>query len=56
MPTYVNPDKCDGCRALDRPARMYVCPMGSMALELFGERKYLGVDRLPVPGASPGAS
>src|SRR5437870_4541499 len=20
MPTYVNPDKCDGCRALDRPA------------------------------------
>ncbi len=153
MPTYVNPDKCDGCRALDRPACMYICPMDLMALdsmigkaynqepdlcwecyscvkicpnsaidmrgyadvmpmgatlkpvrgthsiiwtanyrdgrikrfkipirttpwgtiatfpddarpgktdlkspELFGERKYLGVDRLPMPGASPGAS
>lgn len=127
MPTYVNPDKRDGCRALDRPACMSICPMDSMAPdsaidmrgyadvmpmgatlkpvrgthsiiwtanyrdgrikrfkipirttpwgtittfpddarpgktdlkspELFGERKYLGVDRLPMPGASPGAS
>ncbi len=95
MPTCVNPDKCDGCRALDRPACAYICPMDLMKLDLatakyrdgrvkrfklairstewgsiepfpddgrpgemdvkspalFGEDKYLGVDRLPVPGA-----
>ena len=33
MPTYVNPDKCDGCRALDRPACMYICPMDLMKLD-----------------------
>ena len=32
MPTYVNPDKCDGCRALDRPACMYICPNDLMIL------------------------
>ncbi|KRT72528.1 MAG: adenylylsulfate reductase subunit beta, adenylylsulfate reductase, subunit B [Candidatus Rokubacteria bacterium CSP1-6] len=26
MPTYVNPDKCDGCRGLARTACMYICP------------------------------
>ena len=45
MPTYVNPDRCDG-----RPGEMEV---NSPAL--FGEDKYLGVDRLPVPGDSLGA-
>ena len=33
MPTYVDPDKCDGCRALDRLACMYICPMDLMALD-----------------------
>ncbi|MFQ5954827.1 MAG: adenylyl-sulfate reductase subunit beta [Kiloniellales bacterium] len=33
MPTYVDPDKCDGCRALERPACMYICPMDLMALD-----------------------
>lgn len=33
MPTYVNPDKCDGCKALDRPACMYICPHDLMVLD-----------------------
>lgn len=33
MPTYVNPEKCDGCRALQRPACMYICPMDLMKLD-----------------------
>ena len=26
MPTYVDPNKCDGCRGLSRTACMYICP------------------------------
>ena len=33
MPTYVNPDKCDGCKALDKPACAYICPNDLMALD-----------------------
>src|SRR5215831_1645174 len=33
MPTYVNPDKCDGCKALDRPACQYICPNDLMTLD-----------------------
>lgn len=33
MPTYVNPDKCDGCKALARPACMYICPNDLMVLD-----------------------
>lgn len=33
MPTFVNPDKCDGCRALTRPACMYICPNDLMKLD-----------------------
>ena len=33
MPTYVNPDKCDGCKALDRPACQYICPNDLMVLD-----------------------
>lgn len=33
MPTYVNPDKCDGCKALDRPACMHICPNDLMVLD-----------------------
>lgn len=33
MPTYVNPAKCDGCKAHQRPACMYICPMDLMKLD-----------------------
>ncbi len=33
IPTYVNPDRCDGCRALGRPACVYICPMDLMKLD-----------------------
>lgn len=33
MPTYVNAEKCDGCRALERPACMYICPMDLIKLD-----------------------
>jgi adenylylsulfate reductase subunit B len=33
MPTFVHPDKCDGCRALDRPACHYICPNDLMILD-----------------------
>ena len=34
MPTFVNPDKCDGCKALARPACMYICPADLMKLDI----------------------
>jgi adenylylsulfate reductase, subunit B len=34
VPTFVHVDKCDGCRALDRPACMYICPHDLMALDV----------------------
>ena len=33
MPTYVNPNKCDGCKAEERPACQYICPSDIMALD-----------------------
>ncbi len=33
MPTYVNPNKCDGCKSLDKPACMYICPSDIMHLD-----------------------
>ena len=33
MPTYVNPNKCDGCKALDRPACHHICPNDLMVLD-----------------------
>jgi adenylylsulfate reductase subunit B len=33
MPSYVNPEKCDGCKALDRTACQYVCPNDLMVLD-----------------------
>ena len=33
MPTFVNPDKCDGCKALTRPACQYICPHDLMKLD-----------------------
>jgi len=32
MPTFVNPDKCDGCKALDKTACQYICPNDLMVL------------------------
>lgn len=32
MPTYVNPEKSDGCGALQRPACVYIRPMDLMKL------------------------
>jgi len=26
MPSFVNPEKCDGCKALERTACEYICP------------------------------
>lgn len=33
MPSYVNPEKCDGCKALQRTACMYICPNDLLALD-----------------------
>ena len=34
MPTYVNPNKCDGCKALARPACVSTCPSDIMWLDV----------------------
>ena len=33
MPSYVNPEKCDGCKAQDKTACEYVCPNDLMVLD-----------------------
>lgn len=33
MPTYVNPEKCDGCKGGEKTACMYVCPNDLMILD-----------------------
>jgi adenylylsulfate reductase, subunit B len=33
MPSFVNPEKCDGCKALDKTACQYICPNDLMALD-----------------------
>ena len=33
MPSYVIPDKCDGCKALDKTACQYICPNDLMTLD-----------------------
>ena len=32
MPSYVNPEKCDGCKALDKTACKHICPNDLMVL------------------------
>jgi adenylylsulfate reductase subunit B len=32
MPSYVIPEKCDGCKALDKTACQYICPNDLMVL------------------------
>ena len=33
MPTYVNPEKCDGCKGGEKTACMYICPNDLMILD-----------------------
>jgi len=33
MPSYVNSEKCDGCKALDKIACQYICPNDLMVLD-----------------------
>ncbi len=40
MPSYVNPEKCDGCKAIDRTACQYVCPNDLMVLDKETEKAY----------------
>ncbi|MCG6869612.1 MAG: adenylyl-sulfate reductase subunit beta [Gammaproteobacteria bacterium] len=32
MPSFVNPEKCDGCKGLDKTACQYICPNDLMVL------------------------
>lgn len=36
----MNPNKCDGCKALERPACMYICPMNLMKFNPEIEKSY----------------
>jgi len=40
MPSFVNPDKCDGCKALERTACQYVCPNDLMVLNTETSKAY----------------
>jgi len=40
MPSYVIPDKCDGCKALDRTACQYICPNDLMVLDPVQEKAF----------------
>lgn len=33
MPTYVNPEKCDGCKGGEKTACLYICPNDLMMLD-----------------------
>jgi|GEM_PF-6402766 len=33
MPSYVNPEKCDGCKGGDKTVCMYICPNDLMILD-----------------------
>ena len=40
MPSFVNPEKCDGCKALDKTACQYACPNDLMVLNKEEMRAY----------------
>ncbi len=40
MPSYVNVDKCDGCKGLDRTACQYICPNDLMILNHETQKAY----------------
>jgi adenylylsulfate reductase subunit B len=40
MPSFVNPEKCDGCKAVDKTACQYTCPNDLMVLDKKTEKAY----------------
>jgi len=40
MPSFVNPEKCDGCKALDKTACQYICPNDLMVLDKESMKAY----------------
>ena len=40
MPSFVNPDKCDGCKALDKTACQHICPNDLMVLNKDTQKAY----------------
>ncbi len=40
MPSYVNPEKCDGCKGGDRTVCMYICPNDLMILDTENMKAY----------------
>jgi adenosine phosphosulphate reductase, beta subunit len=40
MPTFVNPEKCDGCKGGEKTACMYICPNDLMILDPEAMRAY----------------
>lgn len=40
MPSYVNPEKCDGCKALDKTACQHICPNDLMVLNKDTEKAF----------------
>jgi len=40
MPSFVNPEKCDGCKAVDKTACQYICPNNLMVLDPKIEKAY----------------
>ena len=40
MPSFVNPEKCDGCKALDKTACQYICPNDLMVLDKDSMKAY----------------
>jgi adenylylsulfate reductase subunit B len=40
MPSYVIPEKCDGCKALDKTACQHICPNDLMVLNKATEKAY----------------
>jgi adenylylsulfate reductase subunit B len=40
MPSFVNPEKCDGCKGGDKTACMYICPNDLMVLNIEAMKAY----------------
>ena len=40
MPSYVDPEKCDGCKGGDKTACMYICPNDLMVLHVESMKAY----------------
>ncbi len=40
MPSYVDPEKCDGCKGGDKTACMYICPNDLMVLHVETMKAY----------------